>query len=577
MVERVIEQTGGGAPPVDPPPGWDEVLASPARARVLRPHVAGAVGAAPGSGLLTSLVGLVGAELSAREWVEVAAAWGRMASFVASGQLAAVAALDRAVCPDPAAPTRRPGGVPSTRAAADELAPALGIAPVTASRLVALARRADGPGHEGGVDPDDRPGAADSPGLPAGADALGEGRVSMAQFRVLAAVTRGMPAAAAAVVEALAVRIAHRCTTSQLRGRLEECAAGADPAFTARQAARGRTERTVLLAPSPVPGCRRLVADLPLLDAVATWQVLNGAAVAAADAGVRPDGSAEDRGLGQLRADALTALVTGTAALPGDLAGDGGPGTGTRSGLVPTRARLRVLAEVHVVVAAAALAGRVQLPAVVPGHGAVDVEEVRRVATAVPWRRLVADDATGVLLHHDGALHAPRAPQERPPDDEVADASADPRWGAVLGSPVVPEVLDHGLGRYVPPAALRAHVLSRDATCVGPACEHTARGTQLDHTVDHARPGPSGQVGTTSEANLGPLCRRAHGAKTHGGWHLEQPAPGTFRWTSPTGRTYARAARPLVPGWRRLVALLGGSPVRGAASLPPGGQEGPAP
>jgi hypothetical protein len=29
-----------------------------------------------------------------------------------------------------------------------------------------------------------------------------------------------------------------------------------------------------------------------------------------------------------------------------------------------------------------------------------------------------------------------------------------------------------------------------------------------------------------------------HKIKQHPGWHLDQPAPGTFTWTTPTGRTY---------------------------------------
>ncbi|MFZ5871200.1 MAG: HNH endonuclease, partial [Actinomycetota bacterium] len=45
-------------------------------------------------------------------------------------------------------------------------------------------------------------------------------------------------------------------------------------------------------------------------------------------------------------------------------------------------------------------------------------------------------------------------------------------------------------------------------------------------------------------------CQRMHNAKTHGGWTLQQPQPGTFVWTSPTGRVYRRRARPLVPGRR---------------------------
>ena len=38
--------------------------------------------------------------------------------------------------------------------------------------------------------------------------------------------------------------------------------------------------------------------------------------------------------------------------------------------------------------------------------------------------------------------------------------------------------------------------------------------------------------------NLGPLSRKAHRAKTHGRWKLEQPTPGTFHWTSPHGYQY---------------------------------------
>jgi hypothetical protein len=76
-----------------------------------------------------------------------------------------------------------------------------------------------------------------------------------------------------------------------------------------------------------------------------------------------------------------------------------------------------------------------------------------------------------------------------------------------------------------------------------PASHHPTRGTQLDHTTDHAK------GGAAAHWNFGSQCQRAHNAKTHGGWHLEQPSPGSFAWTSPTGRRYRRRARPLLPGW----------------------------
>ncbi|MDA8438517.1 MAG: hypothetical protein M0Z51_06610, partial [Propionibacterium sp.] len=38
--------------------------------------------------------------------------------------------------------------------------------------------------------------------------------------------------------------------------------------------------------------------------------------------------------------------------------------------------------------------------------------------------------------------------------------------------------------------------------------------------------------------NLSPISRRAHRAKTHGGWRLQQPIPGVLIWRSPYGHTY---------------------------------------
>ncbi len=49
------------------------------------------------------------------------------------------------------------------------------------------------------------------------------------------------------------------------------------------------------------------------------------------------------------------------------------------------------------------------------------------------------------------------------------------------------------------------------------------------------RPGGKGQ---TRASNLGPLSRRPHRAKTHAGWHLQQPTPGIFWWTTPNGQHY---------------------------------------
>jgi hypothetical protein len=38
--------------------------------------------------------------------------------------------------------------------------------------------------------------------------------------------------------------------------------------------------------------------------------------------------------------------------------------------------------------------------------------------------------------------------------------------------------------------------------------------------------------------NGGPKCRHHHRLKQDPRWKAEQVSPGTFRWTTPSGRTY---------------------------------------
>ncbi|HEX2856078.1 MAG TPA: hypothetical protein VHO26_01175 [Propionibacteriaceae bacterium] len=67
----------------------------------------------------------------------------------------------------------------------------------------------------------------------------------------------------------------------------------------------------------------------------------------------------------------------------------------------------------------------------------------------------------------------------------------------------------------------------------------SSHGCDLDHTTHYQPGGPPGQ---TRLENLSPVSRRAHRAKTHGGWTLTQPLPGILIWTSPHGHTYLVAA-----------------------------------
>jgi hypothetical protein len=85
---------------------------------------------------------------------------------------------------------------------------------------------------------------------------------------------------------------------------------------------------------------------------------------------------------------------------------------------------------------------------------------------------------------------------------------------------------------YQVPARLREFVNLRDLTCRFPICRQPAWRCDCDHTR------PWDQDGPTCCCNLGPLCRFHHQLKQLAGWHLDQPSPGSFTWTTPTGRTY---------------------------------------
>lgn len=133
----------------------------------------------------------------------------------------------------------------------------------------------------------------------------------------------------------------------------------------------------------------------------------------------------------------------------------------------------------------------------------------------------------------------------------VIHVAADDRWS---------------VQRHDPPPQMADEVRLRDGCCVFPWCSRPARQCDLDHRqpFDHASelgqrsrngtrrtqepsgggpPGgppdggePPGDATTgTTPANLAPLCRRHHRAKTAGVWRYERIDPGTYLWTGTAG------------------------------------------
>ncbi|PWJ48859.1 hypothetical protein SAMN06264364_12861 [Quadrisphaera granulorum] len=185
----------------------------------------------------------------------------------------------------------------------------------------------------------------------------------------------------------------------------------------------------------------------------------------------------------------------------------------------------------------------------VPGAGRLSPEITRAAIRAARWRRLVADQSTGVLLHRSRwTLPAPNRP-----DRPARAVSTGEQLDLLLAQPAAPDPKDPRTRvevAYRPSTLLAAFVRSRDATCISPVCHHPTRGgaTQLDHTVAYGPHTPTRLRGGLTEAgNLGSICVPWHQAKTHGDWTLEQPSPGSFVWTSPTGLVYHRRATPVLP------------------------------
>ena len=85
---------------------------------------------------------------------------------------------------------------------------------------------------------------------------------------------------------------------------------------------------------------------------------------------------------------------------------------------------------------------------------------------------------------------------------------------------------------YRPPPRIREYIAARDVTCRFGPCGQPAWRTDIDHTL------PWHKGGLTCPCNLGGCCRTHHKIKQLPGWHLQQPQPGTFCWTTPAGRSY---------------------------------------
>lgn len=184
----------------------------------------------------------------------------------------------------------------------------------------------------------------------------------------------------------------------------------------------------------------------------------------------------DTRTLDQIRADILSDLL---------LASD--PSEANGSGLDNIRPRIQVT------VASSTLVGADDRPAELDGHGPLDPEVARGLASRnTGWSRLFLD-ATGLVTETDS---------------------------------------------YTPTAQMRRFLRARDQHCRFPGCNMPVHRCEIDHNHDHAR------GGRTRLDNLSHFCTTHHSLKhpdvdDRHRWAARQLPDGTVTWTSPLGRTYA--------------------------------------
>lgn len=434
------------------------------------------------AGLVTLLARVDPQTLSDDERVDLIVAWERVAAMVAGHQQRALAAVVDAT----------EGCGLAGQDARHEIGAALRLSPVTATERTRVA-----------ADLRDR--------LPATLTALVQGRIVWRQAAVLAEGVRDLSDELAAKVEARVLGRLSALTVAESRRAVQAAVLAVAPRSAVDRHKRAQKTRTV--------------ERMEQADGMASWWVLMSAdtetelwAELTRRAGMRRRVlrrvGGENPGMNALRVDALCAALLGNSARP---SAPGTPMNGRADGCsdstlpalqrrVP-RCSCGGRQKAAIVLDLATALGLADNPGFLPGYGAVPGPMARSMAAERDWIRWVTDPGTG-------------------------------------------HVRDCGAHSYRPSEALIALITARDAACGFPGCNSPATTCDIDHvepfrTAATAHAPPDSAGGRTVAANLGPLCRAHHNAKTHGGWHLTyDPATHTKTWTSPLGKTYLKTSTP---------------------------------
>jgi hypothetical protein len=489
------------------------------------------------------------AGVSEGELIGVVCAWDRVEAHAAARKLAAIAEL-----------ARRNASPEDEEFTADELANALGESRARAYALLGTADHLDT--H-----------------LPGTRAALLDGTISLSKAQIMANATGLLDPAEAAAAEAEALDRAARLTPGGLRAAIARAVMEVAP-----EKARERRETAARFArverwAEDTGNAALMGRELPPDEVLAADQQITAWARELKAAGL-------EGGMDELRARAYLDLLLGKDSRPRRSAtpgGDGGtspdspdngpgggpgpagpdepgrpPAAGPADGAVPAGFAGRVTLTTPL----ATLTGLANRPGELAGLGPVDPWLARDLATAAAhnpkttWCVTVTDEK-GHAVGHGCARPEPKSHRKRagpgPPGGtgfSFTPASRDgPRdafgtWRLQTPGPgpdlivtldsLTTDPCDH---RYEarghdPGVKLRHLSQVRHATCTSPICRRPAAQADFEHNT------PYEAGGRSCLCNGGPKCRHDHRLKQHPKWKVDQLPDGTFRWTTPSGRTY---------------------------------------
>ena len=467
-------------------------------------------------------------------------AWDRLEAHAAARKLVAIAEVFRRNPEDGFEP--EPGRMPAVvhEFTRDQLALALGESRAAADWLLTVAWHL-------------------ATRLAATLDALADGIITRAKAELIVRLTQYLSDDEARRVEAKILGRAGRLTPGSLRSALARAVMEVAP-----KKAKQRRETAAKFARverwAEDSGNAALMGrELPPDEVLACDQQISWWAGELKKAGL-------DGGMDELRARAFLDLVLGKDSRPRapaatDTTGhDGSAGAGPAPDTGPAGGAAGGFAgRVTLTVPLGTAAGLADRPGELSGLGPVDPWLARDLAAAAArnpnttWCVTVTDEH-GHAVGHGCARPEPKGHGKRagpgPPGFSFTPASRDGPPGGYGtwrlrvpgGGPdlmVAIDTLDthdcehrYQARGHDPGVRLRHLSQVRHATCTSPVCRRPARTCDFEHNV------PYEAGGRTCLCNGGPKCRHDHRLKQQPGWKVDQLPDGTFRWTTPTGRSY---------------------------------------